>query len=141
MRGESRDDEAREILKKALSVDADNGPVLHGLGLLETRSGQSGLALDYLRRAAEVETRGTRHRFVYAIALHDMGHPAEAIVQLQQLLRSVPRDEDVLLALANYHAELGQRDKAAGYARTLTQVAPGNRAYQQLYGELSGAGR
>jgi hypothetical protein len=49
----------------------------------------------------------------------------------------VPQNEEVLLALSNYSAELGQREKALGYAKTLTQVAPGNRSYQQLYQSLS----
>jgi tetratricopeptide (TPR) repeat protein len=138
LRGQSRDDEARTVLSQALSVDPQNGPTLHSLGLLETRSGRSELALKYLQQAADLETEGTRHRFVYAIALHDLGKPAEAIVQLQKLLRSVPQSEEVLLALSNYSAELGQREKALGYARALTQIAPGNRSYQQLYQSLSG---
>jgi predicted Zn-dependent protease len=109
------------------------------LGLLETRSGQAETALKYLQQAAALETEGTRHRFVYGIALHDLGHPDQAILQLQSLLRSVPQSEEVLLALANYSAEIGQRDTALGYAKTLAQIAPGNRAYQQLVQSLSGA--
>ena len=80
---------------------------------------------------------GTRHRFIYAIALHDLGQPQKAIVQLQALLRSVPRNQEVLAALANYNAELGQREKALGYVRTLLEIAPGNQAYQQLFQQLS----
>ena len=138
LRGQSRDDEARKVLLQALAVDPQNGNTLHALGLLETRGGQPETALTYLQQAGELETEGTRHRFVYAIALHDLGKPAEAIVQLQKLLRSVPQSEEVLLALSNYSAELGQREKALGYAKTLTQLAPGNRSYQQLYASLSG---
>ena len=52
------------------------------------------------------------------------------------LLRELPRSEDVLLALANYNAELGQRDQARTYARTLTEIAPGNQAYRQLLQQL-----
>jgi len=137
LRGQSKDADARQLLLKALAVDPNNGPTLHALGLLETRSGQAETALKYLQQAAALETEGTRHRFVYGIALHDLGHPDEAIVQLQSLLRSVPHSEEVLLALANYSAELGQRDKALGYAKTLVQIAPGNRAYQQLVQNLS----
>jgi tetratricopeptide (TPR) repeat protein len=137
LRAQSKDADARQLLLKALAVDPNNGPALHALGLLETRSGQPDTALKYLQQAAAVETEGTRHRFVYGIALHDLGHPDEAIVQLQTLLRSVPQSEEVLLALANYSAELGQRDKALGYAKTLMQMAPGNRAYQQLVQSLS----
>ena len=137
LRGQSRDEDARKMLLQALMVAPEHGPTLHALGLLETRSGQSELALKYLQQAAELETEGTRHRFVYAIALHDLGQPAEAVVQLQKLLRSVPQSEEVLLALTNYSAELGQREKARGYANTLTQIAPGNRSYQELLESLA----
>ncbi len=137
LRGQGKDDAARDVLLQALAVAPNHGPTLHALGLLETRSGQRELALKYLKQAAELETEGTRHRFVYSIALHDLGQPDAAITQLQALLRSVPHSEEVLLALANYSAELGQREKALNYAKTLTEIAPGNRGYQQLYQQLS----
>jgi Tfp pilus assembly protein PilF len=138
LRSQSRDDDAREVLLEALAVDPRNGNTLHALGLLETRSGQTEVALKYLKEAAEIETEGTRHRFVYSIALHDLGNPEEAVTQLQALLRVVPQSEEVLLALTNYSTELGQRENALRYAKTLTQIAPGNRSYQQLYQSLSG---
>ncbi|MBE9539955.1 MAG: tetratricopeptide repeat protein [Proteobacteria bacterium] len=137
LRQQNREDEARELLLKALEVAPDHGAVLHALGLLETRSGQTEKALHYLGRAAVLESVGTRHRFIYAIALHDLGKPQEAIAQLLALLRTAPHNEEVLLALANYSAELGQRDKARAYAKTLTEISPGNRNYQQLYQQLS----
>lgn len=137
MRGQGRDTEARELLLTALEAMPDNGQTLHVLGLLETRSGEPQKALEYLGRAAELETAGTRHRFVYAIALHDLGQPQQAVTQLQGLLRQAPANPDVLLALANYSAELGQRDKARAYAQTLVKMAPGNKAYQELLQQLS----
>ena len=137
LRGQSKDPDARTVLLQALAILPENGPTLHALGLLETRSGQPDIALDYLRQAAELEVEGTRHRFVYAIALHDLGQPSEAVAQLQALLRSVPQSTEVLLALTDYSVELGQRKKALGYAKMLTQIAPGNRAYQALYQDLS----
>jgi Tfp pilus assembly protein PilF len=137
LRSQSRDDEARKLLKQALQHAPDNGPTLHTLGLLETRSGEKALALEYLGRAADLETSGTRHRFVYGIALHDLGNPREAIVQLQKLLRDAPYSEEVLLALANYNAELGNIEKARQYAKTLTQISPRNRSYQQMLMQLS----
>ena len=139
LRSRNKDNEARTLLRQALSIDAQNGPVLHSLGLLETRSGQPDLALDYLRQAAELENSGTRHRFVYAIALHDLGDATQALEQLKSLLRSTPENVDVLLALANYSSEQALREEALDYARTLTRIAPGNRHYQQLYKQLSEA--
>jgi tetratricopeptide (TPR) repeat protein len=136
LRSQNRDDEARELMLEVLKFAPDNAATLHSLGLLEARSGTPEKALDYLGKAAALETEGSRHRFVYAIALHDLGQPQEAITQLQALLRQLPRSEDVLLALANYSAELGQQDKARGYARTLTEIAPGNPAYKELLQKL-----
>jgi predicted CXXCH cytochrome family protein len=137
LRAQQRDDEARQLLLKALAVAPDNGNTLHALGLLETRSGSPDKALDYLRRAAELETLGTRHRFVYAIALHDLGQPQEAVTQLESLLRQAPGDQQVLLALANYAAEMGNKDQARGYAEQLVELAPNNPNYQQLLQKLS----
>jgi len=137
LRSQGREEEARQLLLSALEAVPDNGPALHSLGLLETRGNRPEKALEYLGRAAELESEGTRHRFVYAIALHDLGRPRDAVSQLQALLREVPRNEDVLLALANYSAELGERDTALDYARRLTEIAPTNPNYQQLYRQLS----
>ncbi|MEJ2532703.1 MAG: tetratricopeptide repeat protein [Halioglobus sp.] len=137
LRSQGREDEARQLLLSALEAVPDNGPTLHSLGLLETRGNRPEKALEYLGRAAELESEGTRHRFVYAIALHDLGRPRDAVSQLQALSREVPRNEDVLLALANYSAELGERDRALDYARRLTEIAPNNPNYQQLYRQLS----
>ena len=137
LRSQNRDGEARELMLQVLEFAPDNGATLHSLGLLETRSGTPEKALEYLGRAAEMETVGSRHRFVYAIALHDLGQPREAVTQLQSLLRQLPRSEDVLLALANYSAELGQRTRAKGDAKRLMESAPRNPGYQQLYQELS----
>lgn len=138
LRAQNRDDEARKVLLPVLDFAPDSGDTLHALGLLETRSGQPDKALEYLAKAAGLETGGSRHRFVYAIALHDLGQPRKAIRELQALLRQLPRSEDILLALANYNAELGQRDQARAYARTLTEIAPRNPNYQELYQQLSG---
>ena len=135
-RSQSREDEARDILLQALEVMPDNADTLHALGLLETRTNNTDEALDYLRRAAELEEAGTRHRFVYAIALHDLGEPRAAISALEALVQNVPYDQDALLALSNYHAELGERDKAAQYAQRLIRLSPGNEGYQRLYDSL-----
>ena len=138
LRAQGREEEARKLLQQALVIAPESGDTLHALGLLETRVGAKELALDYLERAARLESGSTRHRFVYAIALHDLGEPAQAITELQSLLRAAPGNEDVLLALANYNAELGRRDQALTYARSLLQVAPDNQGYQQLYRQLGG---
>ncbi|MFT4823970.1 MAG: tetratricopeptide (TPR) repeat protein [Halioglobus sp.] len=137
LRAQNRDKEARKILHSALKIAPEHGATLHALGLLETRTENSTLALDYLGRAAAQESTGTRHRFVYAIALHDLGKPQLAITELMSLLRAVPQSQEVLLALANYSSELGQMTRAQSFATRLTQLDPNNRDYKALLSKLS----
>lgn len=137
LRSAGREDEAREELQATLTFAPENGNVLHALGLLEARTGNQDAALEYLARAAVVEAAGYQHRFVYAIALHDFGDPQAAIAALRELHRAVPLEEQVLLALTNYSAEVGDRSTARRYARQLVELSPTNPNYQRLAASLS----
>lgn len=139
LRAAGREPEAREQLEAALSIAPDNGNALHALGLLEARSGNRDAALSYLARAAGEERAGYRHRYVYAIALHDFGDLEASLTVLRDVHRALPSAEDILLALANYSAEAGDRSAAQRYAKRLLELAPGNPSYRQLAASL-GAG-
>lgn len=137
LRSLQRDDEAREELEAALATAPDSGAALHAMGLLETRAGNREQGLAYLQQAADLEQQGVRHRYVYAIALHDSGEARAALSQLQSIQRTVPGDEGVLLALVNYSEELGETGRALNWARELVQAVPDNRAYRALYQRLA----
>ena len=65
---------------------------------------------------------GSRHRYVYAIALHDTGKPEEAVASLERLNRSLPGNPDVLSALVGYARELGDAGKAGRYQAQLQGI-------------------
>jgi len=140
LRAQSREEEAREQLQAAVEAAPENGDALHALGLLHARAGRQEAALDLLRRAAEQESSVARHRFVYAVALHDYGQTDAALRVLSALHRALPADEQTLLALANYSAEAGDRSSALRHARTLVELAPGNAAYRRLLAALKTRG-
>ena len=133
LRGQNRDEQARKILLSVLAFAPDHGATLYSLGLLETRSKSSDKALEYLGRAAELETAGWHYRYVYAIALHDLGEPRKAIAQLKELLETQAGNEEVLLALTNYNLQLGQREQAKRFALRLLEIDPRSGGYRQLY--------
>lgn len=136
LRIQGREDEARTLLLEATKATPEQGPTLHALGLLETRAGNREQALEYLRRAASLEQSGVRHRYVYAIALHDAGQTDTAIVQLQALLRGAPENPDILLALATYCKSAGRPVEARRYAGQLRALLPDDPGAQQLYESL-----
>jgi predicted CXXCH cytochrome family protein len=132
LRSTGRDGDAREEILLALALAPGNADALHGLGLLEARAGNRDAALAALQGAAESAQASARHRFVYAVALHDFGLGDEAMRVLRALHRDLPADEQALLALANYSAERREMDAARDYARRLLRLAPDNPGYRQL---------
>jgi predicted Zn-dependent protease len=141
LRASGRDEAAREQLERARRIAPASGDVLYALGLSEIRAGDSEQALTYLAGAAERESGGTRHRYVHAVALHDLGDPRAAVRALRALNREAPGNPEVLLALANYSAELGMLEAAAGYAETLVTIDPQRTDWRRLRDQLAAAAR
>jgi predicted CXXCH cytochrome family protein len=131
-----REDAGREVLLQAAGVAPGEGTVWHALGLLEIRVGNNEKGMEYLRKAAELETQGVRHRYVYGVALHDSGEEAEAIAVLQSLLREAPANPDLLLALATYSRGAGNIEEARRYGRQLIELMPDDPSVRQFYKSL-----
>lgn len=107
LRSTDRDDDARTLLLDGIAQTPDAGALHHALGLLEIRAGQLEVAMKHLQRAADLETTGSRHRFVYAVALHDTGAAREAIVRLERLNTLLPGNPEVLYTLMGWSREAG----------------------------------
>ncbi|MEP5765452.1 MAG: HEAT repeat domain-containing protein [Halieaceae bacterium] len=133
---QNREAEARQVLLQATAALPGQGVSWHSLGLLETRAGNREQALEYLLQAADLETSGVRHRYVYAIALHDAGQPEAAIKVLQALLRDTPENPDILVALVTYCESVGRREDARHYVAKLKALLPEDPGIQQLYESL-----
>ncbi|HAN27268.1 MAG TPA: hypothetical protein DCP75_06025, partial [Haliea salexigens] len=85
--------------------------------------------------------QGTRHRYVYAIALHDSGEITQAIATLEAVQRQAPGNADILLALVNYTANSGDLERARHWAELLLASDPDNPSYRALLNRLSGNSR
>lgn len=117
-----REREARQLLEHAIAKHPSPGVLHHSLGLLEIRSGNTAAALVHLKTAAELEDLSSRHRYVYAIALHDTGEPVAAIAVLERLNTELPGNPDVLSALIGYSRELGDTTKSRHYQSQLESI-------------------
>lgn len=132
----ARDGEARTVLGRAIASAPTQASPHHALGLLETRADNQELGLRHLERAAELETRGIRYRYVYAIALHDTGDTPAALEVLRSLLDAAPANPDVLLALVNYSRDAGRLEDARRHANELRKLFPDAPAIRRLYDSL-----
>ena len=118
----NREQQARQLLLDGIALMPEPGVLDHTLGLLEIRAGNTNKALAHLKRAADNERDGSRHRYVYAVALHDTGQPAQALALLEKLNRERPGNIEVLYALIGYAQSTGDAAKAGRYQGQLRAV-------------------
>ncbi len=73
------------------------------------------------------------NRYGYALALTRSGHGAQAIAQLQPLLKAHAGSLILTLALADAQLQAGQRDAALALYRNLNEQSPRNKAVALAY--------
>jgi predicted CXXCH cytochrome family protein len=131
---------AEAAYREALHLHPEHGPALHALGLLKVREGDLEAAIGLLGRAAAQESGDWRHRYVYAIALHDAGRGSDAVRELTALAEASPGLPPVLLALSEYTLELGDQAAARAWARKLVAADPDNTGFRRWLARLERAG-
>jgi predicted CXXCH cytochrome family protein len=123
--------QAETILRQALARNPDSALAHYSLGLAMVRQRRLDLALEELRRAAELEPGSARYGYVYAVALDRAGRPQEAVRTLDAVLGRHPYDADALEAAAAWAMQRGERQTALGYLMTLRALRPGDPALDQ----------
>ena len=108
----------------ALIKRSDLATVIDGV-----RQGKKQEALAEFAAAAKAAPAEPRHAYIYAIALTDAGRRPEAL-RLLEAAAQRSGDRDVLLALASFANEAGDRAKAEKYLRTLAAINPGDPALE-----------
>ena len=93
------------------------------LALLEVREGKGEAALVALETAASLEETPGYYHYVYAVAQHDQGFPAEAIATLQATNHAAPGQLSVLTALMQYTQRSGDIKAAHRYRNQLRDTA------------------
>ena len=135
-RGQGREAEAQAQLRAGLAANPESADLHHALGLSLVRAKRLEAALTDLKRATELAPTHTRYAYVYAVALDGAGQTAEALPVLKAAADRDATNTEVLVALVQYHAKLGQREAASAWLDRLAAAAPGDPAVEQLRASL-----
>jgi tetratricopeptide (TPR) repeat protein len=135
-RVQDREAEGEKVLRAGLVKNPGAAVIHHALGLLLIRKRQSEQAMDFLAKAAELEAENARYCYVYAVALNSGGKADQAIEELEKALPHNPYDRDLLFALAAFHRDRGELDKALAYTDKLVSSFPQDANYRQLRQQL-----
>jgi tetratricopeptide (TPR) repeat protein len=118
-----READAERVLRDGLRVVPNAATLRAALGLALVRQGKKREALAEFAAAVKAAPDDPRHTYIYAVALHDAGRRAEAIRLLESAAQHAG-DRDVLLALAAFKREAGDRPAAEAAMRTLAGINP-----------------
>ena len=134
---QQRNDAAEAVLREGIerASEDDEGELHYSLALLLAEENRLEEAADSLRRTAELSPR-PRVRYNYGLVLQRLGRLDEAEAALITANEGDPRDQDVLLALAQLLMERGAFDRAREYARALLELNPAAPGPQQLLNEI-----
>ena len=122
LRRQGRNEEASELLQVSLATMPTAGTLWFAKGLHDIRGGDREAGLKALQRAAELEEDGSRHRYVFAVALYDTGEEERAFAVLERLNQTHPGQPDVLNTLMAYSSQLGNRVAYNQYRTQLISV-------------------
>ncbi len=136
-RSEGDDVAAGKILFNAVKRFPTDADILHALGLLEIRRKNYDAALEFLKSASAYASDNIQYRYIYAVALHDLGQAERSIKELEAALNLSAYSSNILLALVAYSLELEQYPQAKTYSERLVSLDPLNNRYLQLYQDIS----
>ncbi len=119
-----RDAEGERLLRQALEIAADSGDTYYALGLLLVRTDRLDEAVAALRRAARLAPDAPHYVYVHAVAVQTAGDARDAVQILDDGLARFPADSELLFGAAAFSRDLGELERAIGYARRLVDVHP-----------------
>ena len=122
LRRDARNDEASKLLSDAITRIPDSGSLWFSQGLHFIRLGDTEAGLASLKEAAALEEEGSRHRYVYAVALNDTGNKAEAMAMLESVNATHPGQPDILNGLLAFSRDAGDRGRYERYRTQLMAV-------------------
>lgn len=119
-----RNAEAELVLRQALHYAPEEGELYYSLGLLLVEERRLEDASDALGNAARLSPTRSRVHYNYGLVLQQLGRRPEAETALRTAHELAPSDGDILQALAGFHIQQGQWERAASYAEQLTNLTP-----------------
>lgn len=123
-RSQGGEDEAQNLLRRAIEIDKKDAAAWHALGLSLVRKKQLNEATVMLGQATQLQPNNARFHYVYAVALAETERIDLAIRALQIGLEHQPHDRLLLQTLMAYAKQSGDRDLAARIAAQLAGVTP-----------------
>lgn len=111
----SKDNQATTLLFNAVKVMPENAMAQFALGLQQVRQKNMIVAIKHLKIAARLSPNQPYYHYVYAVALDTDNKTEQAVVVLENALRSSPNNQQLTSTLISYYQKLGNSEKVRFY--------------------------
>jgi tetratricopeptide (TPR) repeat protein len=128
-------DRALGEFQEVLKTDPNNASALRGAGFSSLQRRDFNQASEYLRRAAQLDSKDARVHFYYAMLLNQQGPPdqarsAEIKKELTASVTLDPKLADAYSPLGYTQAVSGEPEKGMATMKKAVELAPRNERYQ-----------
>ncbi len=113
---QGRHTDALDVFNRILNIDPFNAEARNNIGVVLADQGKYNEAIKYYRQAIEAEPKYVKAVVNLEHALEAIGHPGDALIELEKLVKLVPDSSEVRIKLAALYLKL-QR-----YPETLEQA-------------------
>jgi len=131
-----REQDAGQVMREGLAINADAAALHHSLGLLLVRGNEQEEALLELEKATTLEPGNARFAYVYAVALNSLGRIERSVDVMEDAAIRFPGDFDIRWALVALLRDHGRIDEAKAAAASLAEQYPEVESVQVLLHSL-----
>jgi tetratricopeptide (TPR) repeat protein len=131
-RAQGMDQAAGDVLNEGIENSAEDGTLYHSRGLMQARGQRMDLALNSLKKAAELQPEIARYAYVYGVALNSAGNTDAALQVLKQNSEVHPGDLETIFMIASIYRDMGKNEEALVWAQRLLTINPADQNATQF---------
>lgn len=109
---QGRHTDALEVFNRILNIDPFNAEARNNIGVVLADQGKYNEAIKYYRQAIEAEPKYVKAVVNLEHALEAIGHPGDALIELEKLVKLVPDSSEVRIKLAALYLKLQRYPEA-----------------------------
>jgi tetratricopeptide (TPR) repeat protein len=131
------EEQALNILNKALTIKANAADVHYNIAMSLIRSQQKVKALNSLKKATHHAPNNANYFYTLGLLLQDQNNKIAAIKAFKRAFTLTPNNPDISFSLAQAYAADKQYAKALYYAENLQKLVPNNQQINNMVRQFS----
>lgn len=115
---------AEQLYRTLLDLQPNHVPALVNLGTILLQRNKAEKAIEYLKKATDLDARSSPAWFMMGVAQYRAGLDQQALASLTETVRLDPANAPAMLYLGNLETSAGNYEKAVGHFENALKILP-----------------